>query len=119
MAGGAAWHMTVDQFLAVMGTFRRSGTIMSQSDAQILLNNGFGIDWTVNTPLGTYYAKNGRWSDGSGHEEQTVAFYFPRELELVLFVNSPVTSGDNFLYSIVANAYTGNIFELELNLPKH
>jgi len=116
MAGGAAWHLTVDEFLAVMGTFRRSGTIMSQSDALTLLNNGFGIDWTVNTPLGIYYAKNGRWLDGSGHEEQTVAFYFPREMELVLFVNSPVTSADNFLYDIVANAYTGNIVEFQLNL---
>jgi hypothetical protein len=119
MAGGAAWHMTVDEFLAVMGTFRRSGTIMSQSDAQTLLNHGFGIDWTVHTPLGTYYAKNGRWLDGSGHEEQTVAFYLPREMELVLFVNSPVTSADDFLYNIVSNAYTGNIVALRLNLPKH
>jgi hypothetical protein len=119
MAGGAAWHMTVDQFLAVMGTFRRSGTIMSPSDAQTLLGNGFGIDWTVDTRLGTYYAKNGRWLDGSGHEEQTVAFYFPREMELVLFVNSPVTSSDTFLYNIVANAYTGNIIEFQLNLLRH
>jgi hypothetical protein len=119
MAGGAGWHMSVDEFLTVMSTFRRSGAIMSQSAAQTLLDDGFGIDWTVSTPLGTYYAKNGRWSDGSGHEEQSVAFYLPREMELVLLVNSPVTSADTFLYQLVANAYTSNIFELQINVAKH
>lgn len=109
MAGGAAWHMSVDELLDVMGTFRRSGTIMSLADAQTLLNDSFGIDWIATTPLGTYYAKNGRWFDGSGHEEQSVAFYLPREMELVLLVNSPVTSADSFLYTIVANAYTNSI----------
>ena len=109
MAGGAAWHMSVDELLNVMGTFRRSGTIMSPTDAQTLLDDSFGIDWTMNTPLGTYYAKNGMWSDGSGHKEQSVAFYLPAQMELVLLVNSPVTSGDSFLYTIVSNAYTNNI----------
>ena len=90
MAGGAGWHMSVDELLAVMSTFRRSGTIMSQADAQTLLDDGFGINWTVTTPLGTYYAKICTWSDGSGHMEQGVAFYLPQEMELVLLVNSPV-----------------------------
>lgn len=119
MAGGAGWHLSVDEFLTVMATFRRSGAIMSQADAQTLLDDGFGIDWTVTTRLGTYYAKNGMWSDGSGHKEQSVAFYLPREMELVLLVNSPVTSSDTFLYKLVADAYTGNIVELELNVPKN
>jgi hypothetical protein len=111
MAGGAGWHMSVDELLDVMGTFRRSGTIMTPADAQILLNDSFGIDWTMTTQLGTYYAKNGMWSDGSGHKEQSVAFYLPFEMELVLLVNSPVTSLDSFLYTIVSNAYTSNIVE--------
>ena len=119
MAGGAGWHMSVDEFLAVMGTFRRSGSIMSQSDAQTLLNDGFGIDWTAVTPLGTYYAKNGMWSDGSGHKEQSVAFYLPREMELVLLVNSPVSSTDTFLYTVVSNAYSNNIFKHHVHLAKH
>jgi CubicO group peptidase (beta-lactamase class C family) len=67
-----------------------SGTIMSQADAQTVLDDGFGINWTVTTPLGTYYAKIGTWSDGSGHMEPSIAFYLPQEMELVLFVNSPV-----------------------------
>ena len=111
MAGGAAWHMSVDELLNVMGTFRRSGTIMTAADAQTLLDDHFGIDWPVTTLLGTYYAKNGMWSDGSGHKEQSVAFYLPLEMELVLLVNSPVTSMDSFLYTVVSNAYTENIVE--------
>jgi hypothetical protein len=111
MAGGAGWHMSVDELLNVMGTFRRSGTIMSSADAQTLLNDSFGIDWTMTTPLGAYYAKNGMWSDGSGQKEQSVAFYLPLEMELVLLVNSPVTSADSFLYSVVSNAFTNNIVE--------
>jgi hypothetical protein len=59
------------------------------------------------------------WSDGSGHKEQSVAFYLPREMELVLLVNSPVTSSDTFLYKLVADAYTSNIVELQLNLAKN
>jgi CubicO group peptidase (beta-lactamase class C family) len=89
-AGPAGWHMTLDQFLALMSTFRRSGTIMSPADAQILLAAGFGIDWTVQTPLGTYYAKVGGWSHTGGYMEQCIAFYLPQDMELVLFVNSPV-----------------------------
>ena len=33
MAGGAAWHMSVDEVLKVMATFRRSGTIVSTTQA--------------------------------------------------------------------------------------
>jgi Beta-lactamase len=111
MAGGAGWHMSVDELLNVMGTFRRNGTIMSPAAAQTLLDDSFGIDWTMTTPLGTYYAKNGMWSDSAGHKEQSVAFYLPGEMELVLLVNSPVTSEDTFLYTVVSNAYTNNIVE--------
>jgi len=89
-AGGTGWHMTLDQVLAVMSTFRRSGTIMSPTDAQTMLDDGFGLNWIVPTPLGKYYAKIGNWDDGAGHMEQSIAFFLPQEMELVLFVNSPI-----------------------------
>ena len=38
--------------LQVMGTFRRKGTIMSVAAAQAMLDNGFGIDLAMSTPLG-------------------------------------------------------------------
>ena len=111
MAGGAGWHMSVNELLDVMGAFRRSGTIMSPAAAQTLLDDEFGIDWRISTPLGFYYAKNGMWSDPCGHLEQSVAFYLPADMELVLLVNSPVNAPGQFLYTVVANAYTNNIVE--------
>lgn len=109
MAGGAGWHMAVDEVLDVMGTVRRRGTIMSPLQAQVMLDAGFGIDWTVSTLLGPYYAKNGFWYDSAGQMEQAVLFYLPREMEFVLLVNSPVGSQPEFLCSLVADAYTNNI----------
>ncbi len=109
MAGGAGWHMAVDELLDVMDTFRRHGTIMSPFQAQIMLDAGFGIDWTVSTPLGTYYAKNGFWHDSAEQTEQGVLFYLPHDMEFVLLVNSPVGTPPQFLYSLVADAYTSNI----------
>ena len=113
MAGGAAWHMSVDEVLKVMATFRRSGTIVSTAQAQAMLDDGFGIDWSVATPLGSYYAKNGIWTDSSGHREQGVAFFLPGDMELVVLVNSPVGDGPmgQFLYTVVSDAYTANIVE--------
>ncbi|MBV9275103.1 MAG: serine hydrolase [Verrucomicrobia bacterium] len=90
LAGGTGWHMTLDQVLAVMSTFRRSGTIMSPADAQTMLDDGFGLNWTVTTPLGTYYAKIGGWSGDGGRMEQSIAFFLPQQMEFVLFVNSPI-----------------------------
>ena len=90
LAGGTGWHMTLDQVLAVMSTFRRSGTIMSPADAQTMLDDGFGLNWTVTTQLGTYYAKIGGWSGDGGRMEQSIAFFLPQQMEFVLFVNSPV-----------------------------
>lgn len=109
MAGGAAWHMSVDDILKVMGTFRRSGTIVSAAQAQTMLDDGFGIDWIESTNLGNYYAKNGLWEDGGGHVEQGVLFYLPGNMELAVLVNSPVGTPAQFLYSVVAGAYTSNI----------
>jgi hypothetical protein len=116
MAGGAAWHMSVDELLKVMATFRRSGTIVNTAQAQAMLDDGFGIDWSVSTPLGPYYAKNGIWNDNSGHREQGVAFFLPLNMELVVLVNSPVGQGPTgqFLYTVVSDAYTAHIEELRV-----
>jgi len=114
MAGGAGWHMSVDELLKVMAAFRRSGAIVSTGQAQAMLDDGFGIDWSVPTPLGHYYAKNGFWYDGSGHREQGVAFFLPLNMELVVLVNSPVGEGPagQFLYTVVSDAYTAHIEEV-------
>lgn len=114
MAGGAGWHMSVDELLRVMATFRRNGVIVSTAQAQAMLDDGFGIDRSVATPLGNYYAKNGDWEDGSGHREQGVAFFLPLNMELVVLVNSPVGEGpqDQILYTVVSDAYAAHIVEV-------
>jgi CubicO group peptidase (beta-lactamase class C family) len=107
--GGLGWHLSVDDMLNVMGTFRRAGTIVSTAQAQEMLAASFGIDWIGGTALGTYYAKNGGW--GNGQLEQCAAFFLPNEMELVVFVNSPIGTESQFLMGEVAtlfnNAITG------------
>jgi CubicO group peptidase (beta-lactamase class C family) len=113
MAGGAGWHMSVDELLQVMATFRRGGTIVSTAQAQVMLDDGFGIDYSVATPPGTYYAKLGGWNDNSGHQEQGVAFFLPLNMELVVLVNSPVFEGpiNDWLYPFVKAAYLAHIVD--------
>ncbi len=114
MAGGAGWHLSVDELLQVMATFRRGGTIVSPGQAQVMLDDGFGIDFSVATPLGTYYAKLGGWNDNAGHQEQGVAFYLPLNMELVVLVNSPVIGEPikDLLYPFVSSAYNFHIEEV-------
>ncbi len=108
MSGGAGWHMSVDDLLTVMGTFRRGGTIMSQQQAQTMLDNGFGIDVVQPTPIGTLYNKNGLWHNG-GNTEQSLAYFLPRDMELVVLANSPVGSPAKFFRDVVTNIYLDNI----------
>lgn len=108
-SGGAGWHMAVAQLLDVMGTFRRGGGILSTAAAQAMLDNGFGIDLIANTPLGKLYNKNGRWGDGANHTEQSLAYFLPLDMELVVFANSPVGTADTFFRDLVTNLYTASI----------
>ncbi len=108
-SGGAAWHMSVEELLNIMGTFRRAGTILSQTAAQAMLDNGFGIDVIASTPLGTLYNKNGRWQDGSVRVEQTLAYFLPRDMELVVYANSPIGTADTFFRDLVSKIYLQNI----------
>jgi hypothetical protein len=114
MVGGAGWHMTLNELLAVMGTFRRGGTIVTADQAQLMLENGLGINATVPTNVGTYYVKYGGWTGQSDYEEQCEAFFLPLDMELVVLVNSQVkgqmASGPT-LEQWVATAYTNNIVE--------
>jgi CubicO group peptidase (beta-lactamase class C family) len=107
MAGGAGWHMSAGALLGVMDTFRK-GQIVTPAQAQTALDEKFGIDWVVTTPVGSFYAKNGLWTDGS-HVEQSVAFFLPGSTGLALLVNSPVGSPGQFLLSLVGNLYIKNV----------
>jgi hypothetical protein len=119
----AAYHMSVNELLQVMGTFRRGGTIVSPTQAQLMLDNSFGINAPpspVKTNLGYYYVKFGGLGDTSGHEEQCLAFFLPLNMELVVLVNSPVEGESiiggqaqgNLLYPLVKCAYLNHIVEV-------
>ncbi len=109
VSGGAGWHMSVDDLLDIMGTFRRKGTIMSTTQAQTMLDNGFGIDVRTSTPLGMLYNKNGAWGDSGGHVEQSLTYFLPQDMELVVLTNSPVGSPGQFFRDVVTNTYVANI----------
>lgn len=122
-AGEGGWHMSVSELLKVMGTFRRAGTIMTVKQAQQMLDNQFGIDPTYlptnkagvdTTNAGTVYGKNGEENQLDQAKqlqvEQSVAYYLPDEMELVVFVNSPVgTTGTFWLLGQVADLYADNL----------
>jgi CubicO group peptidase (beta-lactamase class C family) len=109
MSGGAGWHMSPNDLLSVMGAFRRNNNIMSTAQAQAMLANGFGIDMTLQTPLGQLYNKNGLWQNGSGQIEQSLAYFLPQDMELVVLANSPIGPGNQFFRDIVTNLITANI----------
>jgi hypothetical protein len=120
MVGGSGWHMSVNELLQVMGTFLRGSTIVSPTQAQLMLDNGIGVNSPpspVFTNLGNYYVKFGGIHTTTGHEEQGVAFFLPLNMELVVLVNSPVAGEQkvdgapqgNLLPSFVDGAYKNHI----------
>ncbi len=101
--------MSVDDMLDMMGCFRREGKIMSSAAAQDMLDAGFGIDWIENTDLGTLYIKNGIWGSDSHQMEQSLAYFLPDDMDLVLLANSPVGNEDLFFHRVVKEIYLKNI----------
>lgn len=109
VSGGAGWHLSVNQLLDVMGTFRRKGTIMSVAKAKTMLDSGFGIDVIQDTAAGRLYNKNGLWADGSGRTEQSLAYFLPQDMEMVVLTNSPVALPAKFFRSVVTNLYLAHL----------
>ncbi len=101
--------MSVNDLLDVMGCFRRQGTIMSPAAAQTMLDNSFGIDLMKSTHLGTLYNKNGLWQSGASQTEQSLAYFLPRDMELVVLANSPIGDPGQFFRDVVTNIYLDNI----------
>jgi CubicO group peptidase (beta-lactamase class C family) len=111
VSGAAGWHLSVNEVLNIMNTFRRKGTIMPNAKAQGMITNMFGLDEHVATPAGDLYNKNGRWTKYSpnGPTEQGVAYFLPDNMELVVFVNSMVGANQEFLRGAVDTLYLNNI----------
>jgi len=105
--GGLGWHLSVDDLLRIMRAFRRDGTIVTPAKAQAALEAHFGVDGSGSTPLGDYYVKNGGWSHPDGRTVGCVAYFFPHDVECVVFVNSPVQNKD--LTGLVGAHYLENV----------
>lgn len=112
MCGGVGWHISTDELLSVMGTFRRGSAIVSPSTAEAMLENDFGVDVRKDTLLGRMYAKGGFWGDGT-HFEQSNAYFLPRNMELVILANSPFCAADRGFLDQVTTVIEDNI---EFNL---
>ncbi len=81
-----------------------------------MLDNGFGIDLQMSTPIGTLYNKNGLWQNGSNQVEQSLAYFLPRDMELVVLANSPIGSPVQFFRDVVTNIYVSSIVERPLGI---
>ena len=108
MAGGAAWRLSTKELLNVMDHVRRKNDIIPAAKAQYLLDAHFGIDQTTNTPAGKIYNKNGSWSS-NGRREQCVAFFMPDNIEMVVFVNSPIGEENFSLRGLVKDLYINSL----------
>jgi len=108
MAGGAAWRLSVDDLLKVMDHVRRRNTIIPAARAQQVLDGNLGIDQAIPTPAGTIYNKNGRWTSG-GRTEQSVIYFMPNGMELVVLVNSPISVEGWSLRGIVKDLFIDNL----------
>jgi len=117
MAGGAGWHLSVDDLLAVMNDFRRVGNIVSSAAAQGMLDDSFGIDLVQATPAGTLYNKNGLWQNGAAQVEQSLAYFLPQDMELVVLANSAVGSPAQFFRDVVTTLYVDNLHPI-FDLPR-
>ena len=103
MCGCIAWHLSVNDLLNIMATFRRRGTIVDPARAQTMLDRKFGLDDMRNTPMGRIYAKGGFWGTDKGRFiEQTNAIFLPKGMELVILANSPFCKPDaGFMYNVL------------------
>ncbi len=111
MAGGAAWHMSINELLAVMHTYRRTNKIVPMSKSQAALDAGFGIDRITTTSAGKLYGKNGLWRDGSQRTEQSDILFMPDGMDIAVFTNSPIGSNGASLRNLVRDLYLANIVD--------
>ena len=109
MSGGAGWRLSVAELMKIMSSARRTNDILRKNDSQYGLDNKFGIDQVIETPLGKMYNKNGAWSN-NGRLEQSVIYFLPGDMELAILVNSAIGNGDGkSLRRRVKDAYLSSL----------
>jgi CubicO group peptidase (beta-lactamase class C family) len=107
VAGGVGWRLSVNEVLNVMNHVRRKNTILSTAQFQYMMNNKFGLNGDVDSPLGKMYFKKGGW--GGNKTEQCVAYFLPDDMELVIFVNSKISVQGFSLHGLIRDIYLNSI----------
>jgi hypothetical protein len=107
--------MTIGEILDVSRAFRQAN-IVSLGNVSDILQGSWGLNSQVGgepTDAGRIYFKAGRWTDNSNaaisRTEQCFVMLMPKDMEVVVFVNSAVTSQGTSLTNIVRTAYKNNI----------
>lgn len=114
-AGGVGWHMTVNEMLNVVRAFREANIVSLGGMADIIQRS-----WGLNSPIGgestaagNIYYKAGRWTHinnlGTDRTEQCFVILMPNQMELVVFVNSQITSQNMNLTNLVRTLFINNI----------
>jgi Beta-lactamase len=97
-AGTAGWWLSVDEIMNIMNTYWQSNAIVPRSVARRALSDGFGLDgmqnWQVFLNRQDCFMKGGYWSDGMGRTQQCIVAFAPQDIELAVFVNSPVPNNN-------------------------
>jgi CubicO group peptidase (beta-lactamase class C family) len=102
-AGTAGWWLSVDEIMNVMNTFWQSDAIVPKAVARQALRDGFAID-EQQRPANRdpdCFLKSGYWSHGGGQTEQCVIAFAPNDIEIAVFVNSPIP--DTNIHNITSN----------------
>jgi hypothetical protein len=104
--GASGWHLSVNEALKCMSTFRRTSAIVTPYWSQLFITNGFALDLvqqvepgqSINVSNGMF-AKggyNGDSGNGSGlRGEQSAAYFLPNDMELAVLCNSIATPVPN------------------------
>lgn len=105
--GGVGFRLSPNEVAKVLGTFRRSGKIVSDSVAKSAIEGHLGLNGSTDTPAGKVYYRKGGW--GGSDIEKSLAYYMPGNIEIVLFVNSPIGPEDASMRLTVENAYINSL----------
>ncbi len=116
-AGGVGWHMTINEILDVTRALRK-GQLVSIGGMSDILNESWGMNSPIDgesTEAGNIYYKAGRWTTSinnpaAARTEQCFVLIQPnKQIELVVFVNSNITSSGISLTNLVRTTFINNI----------
>lgn len=106
--GGVGFRLSPNDVAKIMGTWRRSGKIVSPELAEASVTGMLGINGDVDTGAGRGFYRKGGW--GGTDIERSVAFYLPGKVEIVLMVNSHIGNDPDFsMVELVTNAYNASL----------